>query len=52
VLLAKLDAGKFSFGNSVCDKWNKLLGWVVNVESMNNFNKKLKYYLRVNRGFK
>jgi len=32
-----LDAGKFSFGNRVCDEWNKLPGWVVNVESMNNF---------------
>jgi len=33
-----LDAGKFSFGNRVCDEWNKLPGWVVNVESMNNLN--------------
>jgi len=47
-----LDVGKFSFGNRVCDKWNKLPGWVVNVESMNNFNGNLDHFLRDNRGFK
>jgi len=35
-----LDAGKFSFGNRVCDEWNKLTGWVVNVESMHEFKGK------------
>jgi len=28
-----LDAGKFSFGNRVCDDWNRLPGWVVKHES-------------------
>jgi len=47
-----LDAGKFSFGYRVCDEWNKLPGWVVNVESMNNFKGNLDHYLKDNRGFK
>jgi len=47
-----LDAGKFSFGNRVCDEWIKLPGWVVNVESMNEFEGNLDHYLRNNRGFK
>jgi len=47
-----LDAGKFSFGNRVCDEWNKLPGWVVNVESMNYFMENLDHYLRDNRRYK
>jgi len=39
-----LDAGKFSFGNRVCDEWNKLPMWVVNVESMNDFKGNLDRY--------
>jgi len=34
-----LDAGKLSFGNRVCDEWNKLPRWVVNMESMNEFKR-------------
>jgi len=49
--LVDLNAGKFSFGNRVCDEWNKLPGWVVNLESMNNFKGNLDQYLRDNRGF-
>jgi len=30
-----LDAGKFSFGNPVCDEWHRLPEWVVNGESVN-----------------
>jgi len=47
-----LDTGKFNFGNRVCDAWNKLPGWVVNVESLNEFKGNLDHYLRNNRGFK
>jgi len=47
-----LDAGQFIFGNRVCDEWNKLLGWVVNVESMNELKGNLDHNLRDNRGFK
>jgi len=47
-----LDAGKFSFGNRVCDEWNKLPGWVANVESMKKSTGNLHHYLRNNRGFK
>jgi len=47
-----LDVGKFNFGNRVCDEWNKQPGWVINVESMNNFKGNLDHYLRENRGFK
>jgi len=47
-----LDAGKFSFGNRVCDDWNKLPGWVVSEESVNEFKGNLDHYLRNNRGFK
>jgi len=47
-----LDARKFSFEIRVCDEWNKLQGWVVNVESVNNFKGNLYHYLRYNAGFK
>jgi len=49
---ANLDAGKFSLGSRVCDEWNKLPGWVVNVESMNKLKGNLDHYLRNNMGFK
>jgi len=45
-----LDAGKFSYGNRVCDEWNKLAGCVVNMESMNEFKRNLDHYIRDNRG--
>jgi len=48
----RLDAGKFSFGNRVCDEWNRLSSWVVNQDSVNNFRGNLNHYLRDNRGFK
>jgi len=51
-LKSNLNAVKFSFGNRVCDEWNKLPVWVVNVESMNNFKLNLDNYLRDNIGFK
>jgi len=35
-----------------CDEWNKLPGWVVNVESMNNLKENLNDYLMDNKGFK
>jgi len=44
--IVNLDAGKFSFGNRVCVEWNKLPGWVINVENMNNFKGNLDHYLR------
>jgi len=44
-----LDAGKFIFGNRVCDNWNRLS--VVSVKSVNKFNGILDNYLRDNRGF-
>jgi len=47
-----LDAGKFSFGNKVCDEWNKLPRWVANVESFNECKGNSDHYLRDTRGFK
>jgi len=47
-----LDAGKFSFGNRVCDDCNRLSGWVISGESVNEFKGNLDHYLRDNRGFK
>jgi len=35
--LVNLDAGKCSFGNRVCDDWNRLPGWVVSAENVNEF---------------
>jgi len=46
--LFNLDAGKFRFGNRFCDKWSQLPGWVVNVESLNEFKGNLDRYLRDN----
>jgi len=48
----KLDVGKFSFGITVCDEWNRLPEWVVNVEGVNKFMRNLDHYLKENRGFK
>jgi len=48
----KLDVEKFSFGNRICDEWNKLPEWVVNVEGVNKFKGNLAHYLSENRGFK
>jgi len=47
-----LEAEKFSFGNRGCDDWNRLPGWVVSGESVNEFNRNLDHYIRDNRGFK
>jgi len=47
-----LDNGKFSLGNNVCDEWNKLPGWVFNVEIVNNLKRNWDHYLMNNRGFK
>jgi len=47
-----LDAGKFSFGNRVCDAWKRLPGWVVSGESVNEFKGNVNNYLRDGRGFK
>jgi len=47
-----LDAGKFSFRNHVCDDWNRLPGWVVSAENVNEFKGYLDHYFRDNRGFK
>jgi len=38
VYRVNLDAGKFSFGNRVCDDSNRLPVWVVSGESVNEFN--------------
>jgi len=48
----RLDAGKFRFGNQVCDEWNRLPSWFVNEENVNEFKRNLDHYLRDNRGFK
>jgi len=48
----RLDSGKFSFGNRVCDECNRLPTWVGNEESLNKFKGNLDQYLRDNRGFK
>jgi len=45
----KPDVGKFSFGNRVCDEWNKLPEWVVNVVDVNKFKGNFYHYLRENR---
>jgi len=36
----------------VCDEWNRLPEWVVNVEGVNKFKGNLNCYPRENRGFK
>jgi len=48
----KLDVRKFGFGNRVCDEWNRLLEWVLNVDGVNKFKENLNHNLRENRGFK
>jgi len=40
------------FGNHVCDDWNRLPGWVVSGESVNEFMGNSDHYLRDNKGFK
>jgi len=52
-----LDAGKFSFGNRVCDDWNRLQPAGVGVQwgkcrPLNEFKGNLDHYFRDNRGFK
>jgi len=44
----RLDVEKFCFGNRVCDEWNRLPEWVVNVEGVNRFRGNLDHYLRKN----
>ena len=48
----RLDAGKFSFGNRVCEEWNKLPGWIVSAKNVNEFKGRLDHHLRDYRGFK
>ena len=48
----RLDVGKFSFGNRVCELWNGLPDGVVNACSINVFKCGVDYWLRHNRGFK
>jgi len=45
-----LDAGKFSFGNRVCDDWNRLPGWIVSGESVNEFKGNSDHYFRDTKG--
>jgi len=46
----KLDVGKFSFGNRICDEWNRLPACVVNVEDVNKFKGNLDSYLNKKKG--
>lgn len=48
----RLDVGKYSFKNRVCDEWNCLPEGVVDACSVNVFKGKLDLYLRCIRGFK
>jgi len=48
----KLDVGTLSFGNRVCDEWNRMPEWVVSVEGVNKFKGNLDHYLRENRRLK
>ena len=40
-----LDVAKFSFGNRVCDEWNKLPADIVTSDSVNMFKNRLDNYL-------
>ena len=48
----RLDIGKYSFGNRVCDDWNDLPVDVVNASSVNVFKGRLDQYLGKVREFK
>jgi hypothetical protein len=47
----RLDIGKFSFGNRVCDEWNGLPEEVVTAETLLGFKKGLDKHLRTYRGY-
>lgn len=44
----RMDISKYSFGNRVCNSWNKLPDDVVSAPSVNVFKNKLDRYLRLN----
>ena len=46
----KLDIGKFSFSNRVCDSWNHLPNDIVTASSLNIFKNKHDRHLWVNWG--
>ena len=48
---ARLDVGKYKFGNRVCDEWNGLADDVVMVGSLVTFKAKLDHHLRNVWGF-
>ena len=48
----KKDVGKFSFGNRVCELWNRLPETVVMATSINVFKNGVDTFLEKNRGFK
>jgi len=50
----RLIVGKYCFSNRVCDEWNRLLGVVVNMGSLDSFKGRLDqhYCNRCIRGFK
>ena len=47
----RLDVGRFKFASRVSDKWNRLDGDIVAVESVNGFKRKLDHHLRNVRGY-
>ena len=46
----RLDAGKYSFGNSVVDSWNALPEYIVEQGTINGFKSKLDQYLGRRKG--
>ena len=46
----RLDVGKNTFGNRVCDEWNRLADDVVIASSLVTFKAKLDHHLRNVRG--
>ena len=47
----RLDVGKFSFGNRVCQEWNDLPEEVVSAETLLTFKVRLDKHLRTYRGY-
>jgi len=47
----RLDIAKYSFGDRVCDQWNKLPAAVVSSQGINTFKCKVEKYLRSKEGF-
>jgi len=48
----RLDIAKYSFGNWVCDQWNKFPAAIVSSQGINTFKSMLEKYLRNMGGFK